>query len=420
MKSHKMYLVLALLLTIAVVATACTPKSENVTLRLLTNWGPDDSKGPVLDGIIADFQTANPNITIEKQLTTDQDMPTVVETGYLGGEEPEIILSGLTGASQEWVADGVAVSLSQYIKDWGLDATIKPSALTQYTYKGALIAVPLEGFRWPMWYRTDVLEMAGMTGAPKTVADLTTLAGVARANNFQPFALGGNDWTGGDWFHTFLATIMSDDDLCTLMANGGWGQNGKVRSLVDQFVAMRNNGVFWDDVEGQTFDTMNTAFFTGKAAMMHGGSWSFAELPDEMQTKVTLGGIPLPEGAYYTKPIEWAAFDAKGVFVTRNGAKQIDSVKKFITFMYQPEVMARYTNEAGMISPLIETPIDESKVPPIFVQALTLDVQIVMPPNRCAGALMGNPWYEITPSFYVPGTTTDQIIAAMDKLYENK
>jgi hypothetical protein len=82
--------------------------------------------------------------------------------------------------------------------------------------------------------------------------------------------------------------------------------------------------------------------------------------------------------------------------------------------------MARFTNEAGMISPLINTPVDEAVLPPIFVQSLSIDTEIVMPPNRCAGTLMGEPWYQITRGFYVPGTTTDQILAAMDELYANK
>ncbi len=433
----QMYRFLSILFVLAFILSACgaaateapastkvpsateAPISEKITLRLLTNWGPDDSKGPVLQGILDDFKKLNPNIDIIVEISTDSDIPTVVETSFLAEKEPDIIMQNLKGPSTEWVSDGVAISLSQYVKDWGLQDQFLPSALKEYTLNGDLVALPLEGFNWPMWYRTDVLAKAGLTEAPKTFAELTIFAETAREMGLQPFALGGSDWTGGDWFHTSLSSMLAPDELCTLMSKGQWSQSPKVASFVDQFIALRDAGVFIDNVEGQNFDTMNTAFFTGKAAAMHGGSWSYSELPDEMQTQVVLGGIPLPNGAYYNKPVEWAAFDAKGVFISRNGEKKIDAVKAFVTFLYTSENIARFTNETGMIPPLKSVPINNEVLKPIFVQSLSVDFESLSNPTTCApSSLAGDPWYQILAGFFVPNTSAEQIISEMDTLYE--
>jgi len=393
--------------------------SEKTSLRLLTNWGSDDPKGPILQGIIDDFEKTNPTIDIVVNIASDTDIPTLVETSFLGHKEPDIIMHMLKATSIEWVKDGVAVSLNQYVKDWGLEKGFLPNTLKEYTVDGTLVAFPLEGFNWPMWYRKDVLQKSGLSKAPETYADLIKFAETARLMDLQPFALGGSDWTGGDWFDTSLASMLSPEELCALMKKGGWSQNAKVVSFIKQFVQLRDKGVFIDNVAGQTFETMNAAFFSGKAGAMHGGSWSYAELPDEMQNKVVLGGIPLPVGAYYKKPVEWSAFDAKGVFISRNGLKKIDAVKLFVTFLYAPKNIARFVNKAGMISPLKSTPIDETILKPIFVQSLSVDFEPLTNPTKCApSSIDGEPWYQIVSGFYVTGTSVKKILSEMDKVYE--
>ncbi|MCZ7536120.1 MAG: extracellular solute-binding protein [Acidimicrobiia bacterium] len=164
------------------------------------------------------------------------------------------------------------------------------------------------------------MEILGKSGAsiPTTVEELIATAKKVRAAGFQPLATGGNDWTGFSLFTLITQTRITHDGWSSFTRRGRFSANPDFVEGVRLFTRLRDEGVFIDNAEGLNFDTQNEAFFSGKAAMLHGGSWSFGDLPKEMAGKVELGGFPLPEGSPLAKPAYYYEFTAKGVWVTRN------------------------------------------------------------------------------------------------------
>ena len=65
-------------------------------------------------------------------------------------------------------------------------------------------------------------------------------------------------------------------------------------------------------------------------------------------------------------PVYFKAFSAKGIFVTPNGQAKIDAVEKFIKFIFQPEMIARFVEQAGMNPSIKDVKVDESKLNPLF------------------------------------------------------
>lgn len=410
----------------AATATAVTemekPSEEKVTLTLYTNWNPDDTgdKGVILSDAVKEFNAANPNAEIKIEVIPDTDMATKVETAFLANKEPDIILHNWLGPSKDWLADGVVVPVTQYIKDWGFEGQFKDAALDNYRVGDEVAAFPLEGFNWPMWYNMEILEKAGVKEIPTTWDEMIDVATKVRQAGDQPFALGGKDWTGGDWFFTAITAALGNEQTAELFSKGGFSNNADARAFVDAFVKMRDAKVFIDNVEGMDFDTMNAAFFAGKAAMMHGGSWSYADLPKELAGKVKLGGIPLPpnsKGA--TKPFWYSSFEGKGVWITRNGSKHLDLVKNFVQILYQGKYMTRFLEERAMVPPMKEVAFDEKVLSPLFVQSLKLDVDYVNHATvSYAPTSTFDAWYNVTASAFVPGTSTDDILKAMDDIYK--
>ena len=74
---------------------------DSITLRILHNWGPEDSKGPAMQAVFDGFMELYPNVTIETEVLPDPDIPTRVETAFLGGEEPDLIFQNYLGESLE-------------------------------------------------------------------------------------------------------------------------------------------------------------------------------------------------------------------------------------------------------------------------------------------------------------------------------
>ncbi len=241
-----------------------------------------------------------------------------------------------------------------------------------------------------------------------------------REAGYEPFATGGLDWTGQWDVNLILGTFLTNEELKQLWSQGGFGDNPNAVAGIELFVQMRDEGVFVDDVEGLEFSTRNEKFYSGKAAMMHGGAWIFAECPDEIKQHVVLGGFPLPPGSPRQKPTINAGYFGKAIWITRNGAEKMDAVEKFVKFFYQPEMIARFVEGAGMTSPLKETPVDESKLDPLFIQSMEFadDVEVAELPDLWVPPQVFDDVARTLSEAYVPGTSVETIITNLDAIYE--
>ncbi len=393
---------------------------EPVTLTLMTNWGPEDPKGIVLRSIIDDFTAANPNVEFDIQFVPDDsEITNKVETAFLGGVEADIILHLGNAATRAWSENGVTIPVGDLGQELGIMDSFTADSLAGYELdNGDIYAFPLEGFNWPMWYNTEILAASGVTELPATTDDVIAAAAKIREAGFQPWVIGGNDWTGNDWLSSFILSGLAEDDL-VIAREGGFAENANARSIVEEFVRMRDAGVFVDNAEGLDFATMNEVFFSGGAAMMTGGSWSYAELPENLQDKVELTGLPYFDGApVYNGPFWWAGFDAKGLFISRNGAEKLDSVKAFVKFFYQPEMIARFVEQAAMIPPLKNVPVNAETLNPLFANSLEISADVTtldpIPPVAFGGAYDAT--YGPLAIAWVPGTSVDEILGTLDEI----
>ena len=136
-----------------------------------------------------------------------------------------------------------------------------------------------------------------------------------------------------------------------------------------------------DGVEGVDYASGNTQFYSGKVAVSHFGAWAYGEAPKELLPDLQLGGFPIPADSPHKAPVYYSAYTGKGIWITPNGAAKMDAVKKFVQFIYKPEMMARFVEQAGMTPPIKDVPVDQSKLNPLFVQSLKLTGEVVMIPD---------------------------------------
>jgi multiple sugar transport system substrate-binding protein len=407
----------------APVVPATTEASENVTLRIMHNWEPGTDKTGtrvVLAEVIAKFSELYPNITIDQEIFGDLEIPTKVETAFLVGEEPDIVFANQFNTTVLWPESGVTFPVQDYLSEWGMgDNYFLQSALDSYTSdKGDLRAFPLEGFYWPILYREDLFKAAGVE-IPKTQEELIQIAPALRAAGFQPLVVGGTDWTGLNLIMLQMQGCMDDKEGLDLAKNGGWANNANAKKCADLFVQMRDGGVLADNTEGLDFSTMNAEFFTGKYAMMMTGSWSFPDVPQEFKENIVALGFPPAADSPQEKPVFYSSYNAKGVWITRNGVKNIDAVEKFVRLLYSPEFIARFIEE-GLVSPLSSVKVDETKIDPLFVKCWTLadTSHVLMQPQDAFPATTFGSVERTLSEAYVPnGLSAQQILEALDSTY---
>ncbi len=404
-----------------IVEPTAEPTPEQLTLTILHSISPDDAKAAVFDEIVAGFEAAHPNITVEAELVPDDEIVVKAETAYMGGVEQDIILMNYPHLTENWIKDGMTIDLSGYLEAWGLGDTFYASAIEGYmNEEGQLPALPMEGYSWPIWYNTAILEEAGVAVPPASMEDLVAAAPAIRDAGYGPFVTGGSDWTGARFYMLLLSAYMTEEEVNALYQEGGYMDSPAAMEATEQFVAMRDSGFFVDDVEGLEFSSMNAAFFAGEAAMMHAGSWSYAETPEDLVDAIYLGGLPLPEGSPRDNPVMFGGFGAKAVHVTRNGAENLDAVKAFVQYLFQPDVFVQFVNEAGMVAPVKDLPVDESAVPQLFADSLALPERTELGGNAdSVPSEIGDPWIAVVTDGFIPGgMTAEEILTQLDALYE--
>jgi len=413
------YITIALLVIASMVLTACgnaKPKGP-VTLTIWHNWGPDDAKGAPLQSIFADFMAANPDIIIADEVYVDADIPLKVETASAANQEPDIAFTGRIGSAFGWTDSGITIPVNDLMTQWGLDGKFTDGALVEYTQAdGKIQAFPLEGYTWPIWFDTGVFERAGVP-VPTTTDELIAAAQAIRAAGDQPVIASGIDDMGGYLFSLVLESAMSDAEAIQAFRDGDWTVPNAIKG-VEIFVQLRDAGVFVDGVEGIDYATANTQFFAGTVAMSHFGAWAFGEAPTELLPKIQVGGFPLPAGSPRQAPVYFSGFGAKGVWITPNGETKIEAVKKFVQFLFQPEMIARFVEQAGMTPPLKDVPVDATKLNPLFAQSLNMSAEVAIQPDLTMPGELRPDYLRITQEAFTPGTTAEKILADLTALYQ--
>lgn len=393
--------------------------SEKATLTVLHSLTGADTKAAPAKDAFAGFAKLCPNITVEA--TGLPDIAAVqlqYETAKLAGNEPDIIFSNLFAKSTSWLKNGATIDVAPLIDQWGLKSLLDPVALGQWTTSdGQVQAFPYEGFTWPVWYNKSILKKAGIGDIPKTTDELIADAAKIRAAGLQPLVVGGKDWSGNKLFSLIIQTMLSDKDAIDLFTNGNWG-DPKVRVAIDLFTKLRDAGVFADNVEGLTVDNMDAEFRSGKAAIVHAGSWGYAALPAAEASNVVLGGFPLPTGSVRDKPVAYADFTDIAFWISPNGAKKLDAARAFIAYMYRPEVMGNFVEKAGVLMavPSDKVEFDKSKLNTLYVQAATDlpgKATTVVLSDRYVPSAFQSAFERATSLAYIPGTSTDAIVQAL-------
>jgi multiple sugar transport system substrate-binding protein len=395
------------------------PAAEQVTLKVMHNYAPDDTHNPVLMKVFEDFMAANPDIKIEDEIYSDLDIPLKVETAFMAGQEPDIVFNNWASSKKTWVDQGVSIPVDDLMSEWGFEGQFIPEALKSATDpKGRLVAFPLEGFTWPVWYNTDILEKAGVE-VPKTVDELIEASKKIREAGYEPFVTGGTDWSGYAVFTSILQTVLSDEEMREVFGNGGFAENEKAMEGIRLFTKLRDEGVFATNTEGLQADAMNAMFFDEKAAMMQAGAWSFGSLPEEMHDHVALGGFPiLASDSPHEKPIIYAGF-GKGVWITRNGAQKLDAARRFIQYLFSPEVIKMFVVETAMASPINTIEIAPGELSPFMQSTIDYvkDATIVDITDNYVPQDAWDALYKASALAFIPGTTPEEIAAEWDKIY---
>jgi multiple sugar transport system substrate-binding protein len=409
-----------ILFSLALVAilllSACGAKSSPSKISMMM-WG-DPAELDVWNKIVADFQAANPGITVGVEVSDWDSYWTKLKT-LLAANTPPDVFAIDAPYYLDYQSKGTLLSLQKYIDaDPKVLDGVYPQTLLAYQTPTGYFGIPRDFQTIVLFYNKDMFDAAGLAypTANWTWDDVRAAAKqLTKDNNGDGktdqygFTFDMVDmepgWSEALW--DYGGDIISADHTKTLIGSPEARQAWQLlydMTFVDKSVPDANtSGQYGGDL-----------FLAGVAAMMPMGHWA---VPGYMDASFKWDVVPMPSGPAG----RFTSVNSAG-FVVAHATKAPDAAWKFLQFVLSPAAQTRLA-ELGFACPVLKS-IAES--PAFMQQSAPINHQIFldalayshMKPifrgyDEWASAVgdgMGVTWRGEAPL----GTTLDEVVIAAD------
>lgn len=313
MKARKSLAAAAVLAAGALVLTACSSggsgsdstassaggSGAKVTMTFWHNSTTGDGKA-YWESTVKDFETANPNVTINIQAIQNEDMDGKLQTALNSGDAPDIFMARGGGKLADVVAAGQAQDLTKSI-DAATKSAVGDGAFSAFSVDGKVYGMPVAVLPGGIYYSKDLFTKAGITSTPKTMADLNDAVTKLKAAGIEPIALGAKDaWPAAHWFYFFALRECSKDTMAAAAKSRSFNDPCWTKAGQDlQTFAATNpfNQGFLTTSAQQGAGSSAGLIANHKAAMELMGAWDpgvIASLTPDGKALPDLGWFPFP------------------------------------------------------------------------------------------------------------------------------
>lgn len=275
------------------------PSGEPVTLTILTHWGEESLLKPMQEKI-ALYQESHPNVEIDYQAVTFDQLLTKITTARAAGTSPDIY-----HFYNLWMPDFVeggmlAAPPEDILAD--IQANYSEGTIGAVSYNGQVWGYPTELNTYQLLYNKKMFEEAGIAAPPATLAELkeaacalTVVGDDGTVQRAGLVVLPG--WDSGV-VHPFMSLLWSNNgeylspDLTTVEFN-----SDASREILQTYVDMVNEQCMDPAIGTQT------NFAEGKGAMLIMANWFRATLQTAFvdgYENVGIAPIPTGEGGQST------------------------------------------------------------------------------------------------------------------------
>ncbi|MBD8704416.1 ABC transporter substrate-binding protein [Frigoribacterium sp. CFBP 13712] len=340
----------------------------------LTLW-QNSTTGPGQDFWVkaaADFEEANPGVTIDVQTVQNEDFDSKLQTALNSGDAPDVFLQRGGGKLSAMVEAGQVKDISDGISD-DARADISEGTFGAGSVDGKVYAMPVAVLPGGFWYSQDLFSEAGIDAAPTTIDELDDAVSKLKDADVQPVALGGKDaWPAAHWYFFFALRACSSDVL---------EQAATDRDFSDQcWVDAAQDLADFRDTEPFNEGFLTTAAQQGagssagliankQAGMELMGAWNpgvIASLTPDEKPLPDLGWFPFPE-------IEGGDGETGAIMGGVDGyscsTDAPDSCVDFLNYLATPDVQTAYYKAFN--APPVNTVAQESVTEPYLQDVLT-------------------------------------------------
>jgi alpha-glucoside transport system substrate-binding protein len=331
--------ILAILLTLAVVAAASGAKSSAARNTSVSGTVTFDgiwtgSEATAFGKVISAFNKVYPNVHI-KYNPLGNNETTVLATAIAGGNPPDMADIAAPGYVKQLVQQGKLKPIT-YAKST-IASNFAPSWLSIGTFSNKLYALVFKASNKSLlWYNVPAFKTAGVT-APKTFAQLLSDAKTLLASGTPAYSIGGSDgWTLTDLFENIYLRTFGQAKYNQLTAHQiKWTDPSVITALKTMAKILGDTANIAGGTSGALQygfnDSVTNAFGTPpKAAMVFEADFVSGVILSSTKSKAGTGFNVVPFPSITAGPDSTAVEISGDLFVTFRDNPAIEAFVKFL------------------------------------------------------------------------------------------
>ncbi len=339
---------LAALPAAALLATMAATSADAGTLVINANTSDPDPKA-AFEKIVADFQAANPDVTVEFNVFDHESYKTVVRN-WLTSEAPDVIYWFAGERMKTFVDRDLLEDVSDIWEENDLDEAMA-SSMSALTVDGAQYGIPYSYYQWGVYYRTDLFEENGVA-VPETFDELVAACETLSGAGIAPVAIGTKFlWTAAGWFDYLNLRTNGLDFHLELAAGEVAYTDERVQNTFDHWARLIEAGCFIDDHAAYSWQEAQPFLYQQdpaqqQAAMYLIGNFITPQFPAEVEANMGFFQFPVidPNVAIYEDaPIDTLHIPAR--------AANKDDARRFLAFVAQAEVQRELNIAINQLPP---------------------------------------------------------------------
>ncbi|QGH68294.1 extracellular solute-binding protein [Pseudactinotalea sp. HY158] len=310
---------------------------DKVTLDMLVPSYSDATQG-LWEGVIDGFEDANPDIKVNLEVQSWDNLESVIATKVQGGEAPDIYNGGPFAG---FAVDGLLYDVEDVVSP-DTFADFQESFIVNEQLEGVTYALPFIASARALFVNNDLLEQAGVSAAPTTWEELLNAAVKVSAlgNGIAGYGmpLGSEEaqaeaavwlWGGGGTFGDESAIAIDDP------ANLPGAE--QIRKMIDA-------GATQADPGSTNRSPLMDIFIQGKIGMQVGLPPTVGQIAENNpDLDYSIVPIPTQDGGALTLGI------ADQLMAFQNDEAKKDAITKFFDYFYSADVYVPWVQAEGFL-----------------------------------------------------------------------
>ncbi|WP_079913091.1 extracellular solute-binding protein [Paenibacillus sp. 32352] len=353
--------------------TNTTESAKKVTIKMMHLWpaGSSATQNKIVNDIIKEYQTANPNVTVEQEILENEQYKNKMKVLSTANNLPDVGFTWAAGYMDPYVKGDMFAPLDDLLQGDLKDKFVSGTT-NAYAFSGKTYGLPVELNIVPVYYNKAIFAKYNLQ-PPKTYDDFKTIVNTLSSNGVAPIALGNKDrWTGSLWYMYLADRLGGPETLKKAIDRTGSFEDPNLIRAASEIRQLVDMNAFNKGFNGLSNDEGKAEFMNSKAAMYMMGTWELPnyttnkDVPQSFKDQIGFFKFPTVDGGKGNLD-SWVGGPGVGLFVANNSKVKEES-KKFVSFFVQ-KWGEHAISEAGVIP---ATKVDTSKVklPQMYIDLL--------------------------------------------------